>query len=588
MDISSQFKLAKNTFEEFKVFVVEQITANPIAAIAMAILFPIAIVVTGLWSIRKIRSLNQVKVHALTPTILAPTTSIPANATKNIEIDRTWNKKWIASGVLAFAGAGLAIYSYSQSPAAVTNMVKEFPNPFQSVVTNATSSIYNLVVENEPVLKVVSYIPSPFQLQSPANNAMSSIYESMNSILPAMPSVTPILNNSYTLFSGTRTTAKKVSIKAFFTVADEIRGFVTTGVLFATSRAIHQDSLKETFRNIKSKLETKTILSSLGVVGGTAAGVVSNLWHSHSIFEKTSMICTPLKKSATFAAINTVQQQITKNVGGLFNLLPGTIVLASSGIKRLFSHNDAAKNAANNQIIKASYGLAKTGVMTGIIMAANQGFSAIGKGNFDPSGHLMLKAAGLQGLVTAIYSAEDKVTRTALGAFAVCSVAADAPFLANTAGCYHTPLDMAAGAVLAVAAAKLANVIVNPIVEHVVTYLSKNNYASQNGADLIAKVEEQTINVPFLGDLGNNVLGDVTQSAVNQVPVNQVAEIAYNLSSESASDSSSWSSSTNSYGSSSSSVSASNSSSGSSSELASDSSSWSSSISGSASSSSAD
>ncbi|MBA2728113.1 MAG: hypothetical protein H0U49_08085 [Parachlamydiaceae bacterium] len=58
--------LVKTAFEEFKVFVVQQATLHPIAAIALAILFPEAIIGSCIWGIRKIRSLNQPELNPQT------------------------------------------------------------------------------------------------------------------------------------------------------------------------------------------------------------------------------------------------------------------------------------------------------------------------------------------------------------------------------------------------------------------------------------------------------------------------------------------------------------------------------------------
>ncbi|MBA2728112.1 MAG: hypothetical protein H0U49_08080 [Parachlamydiaceae bacterium] len=118
MSIASHLAVVRTAFEEFKVFVVQQVALHPVAAIAIAILFPAAIIGSCVWGIRKIRSLNQPELNTQTnkttpevkPNIpkvnLTPLVSPKAST-------QSWNKKHLALGGLAIFGLGLAIYCYS-------------------------------------------------------------------------------------------------------------------------------------------------------------------------------------------------------------------------------------------------------------------------------------------------------------------------------------------------------------------------------------------------------------------------------------------------------------------------------------------
>ena len=501
MNISHQLDIIKTAFEEFKVFVVEQATLNPITALAIAILFPVAICATCVWGLRKIRCLNQAQQQenilnssVPNPAVKRVMDSITHTGSKPLE---TWNKKWVTLGSLAALGVGVGIYCYNQPSSIALDVAKEFSSefssPFQSAISNTTSSFYNLIVDNEPVTKVVNLFPNSFQTLA-VNSTAISLYKNVVDAFPARPvlpkisgllssKVSPFNNATCALYDKSSSlmnfpseivqtmqkgvsVSKNISKEAVFTVADKVKGFfcgiVLSGLLLNHFKVKKNNSTHNTNQTQPNK--KTSMLSSLGVVGGTALGAVANLWHNQSLFSKGSVICQPLKASAVFSTINTVQQQITKNAGGLFNLVPGTIVLGTSLAKWSFDKyivkSDRYLKEHKTDINRSIISIAKTALMTGIVITAKQAFMSA-EGEFNPSGHVMLKVAGLQGLLTAQHSSNDLITNAALGVFSLYSVVSDSAFLANTAACFHTPLDVAAGVIFAVAAGKLANVVVD-------------------------------------------------------------------------------------------------------------------------------
>ncbi len=504
MEISKQFDLVKIAYEEFKVFVVQQATQHPIAAIAMAILFPITIVASCVWGIRKVIILNksESKPKPKKTPVVKPNLPLvkPKTTLKPIAPAEIWDNRYIALGGLAALGLGIAIYCCRQAPAEMLKVKKYIPNPFQSSIDAKISSIYNIVIENvqKSVCDVGGTIPNALQFSVTDLNLVSQLNEDVtnnSSLINAIKNITPCLTNltkyipppfqtplfvfnnpssigpaiEKVVALGSKNpvleTAVKIVRTGIFSLADNFRLAATEAVLLG----VLYDKLfsrKPVSKILTSSIEAKRASQpiswhSLGVVGGSLVGTIANMWHNLSVFENKSMICTPIKASSYLAGINFVQQSVTKVVGLGYNLIPGAIVLvpaiAVTTYKILFSkENEFQINARKVEIGSMVVDLTRTALMSGISVVCKQALKW-NRGSFNPSGHIMLKAAGLYGMHVSQKYIKDPMTRSVFNLFGLYSIVTDSLFTANTAGCHHSPLDIVGGIIWAVGAATLAN-----------------------------------------------------------------------------------------------------------------------------------
>ena len=159
MGISNHLKIVNTAFEEFKVFVVQQATLHPIAAVALAILFPVAIVGSCVWGIRKIIILNKSNINSKQTELKLQNKKLEVDifkgnqgSTNNAEDSTSyWQKKYLALGGLAVFGIGMAIYCMRQSPAnfvtVITDGVKDSASisiPLQSSIVDFRFLLYVL------------------------------------------------------------------------------------------------------------------------------------------------------------------------------------------------------------------------------------------------------------------------------------------------------------------------------------------------------------------------------------------------------------------------------------------------------------
>nr|MBA2727457.1 hypothetical protein [Parachlamydiaceae bacterium] len=336
----------------------------------------------------------------------------------------------------------------------LAKVVKRFPNPFQSYVNSKTSSIYNLVTENvkKPISNILGSVPAPTQ--------------PLVSIFTEQVTNNPVVN-----------AAVKVAKKGFFSFADTIRGMSTVlvGVLtidkqLSSLKRKPEDDDKVNDADVSKQSSLRTYLPAIGIVGGTLVGTIASIWHNQSIYEKGSMLCSQIESSHHLSNINLNQQMVTKALGFGYNLIPGFLGLASTvgvtAYKYLSGRNVVEKKESKELLGRAAVDLAKTGVMSAIAMGFKQVLKW-NKASFDPSGHIMLRAAGLHGLLVSQKYINDPMTKAATTLFGLYSVVTDGVFLAKTAGCFHTPLDIVAGTVYALGTYTLANSIVDQAVNFI-------------------------------------------------------------------------------------------------------------------------
>ncbi len=497
MNIPNKFGAVKLGFEEFKVFVVEQANEHPIVAIALAILFPVAIVAATVWIVRRIQQLNQpiIQDEIKTETEqLLKTDDNPTNSQGLVppvqSSEKAWNKNYLYLGGLALGviGAGLTIYSYSSnlpqaSTALLSNPLNILANPFaceqMSLVNTTTSPIFSSIAKSTGDIlaqgicaaKSMGNTSSDLTASLSTNLAQIDATVLLNSTAEIVSQgfcAAKLLGNSSVELTKTisanlpKINSKVLPIikKGLFSFADKVR---VASVPLVLSAVIYDKLVpykpKFPIKTSNLNISTRAKLPAVGVVGGSFLGTAANIAHNQSLFEKTSMFCTPLMKSSAFSVVNGLQQTITKVAGAGFNLVPGVFVLGSTYLAAKNKVGEGKKEA-EGLFKSAKIDLAKTAVMSSIAMAFKQVLK-INKAQFDPSGHIMLKAAGLHGLLVSQKYVSDSSSKALMSLFTAYSIVTDGLFILNTAGCFHTPVDIAAGYIYAIGAAALANRVVD-------------------------------------------------------------------------------------------------------------------------------
>jgi len=362
-------------------------------------------------------------------------------------------------------GASSPINTIIDSSTAVSTVVlkKAFSSSaiteVSALPTNATSiaySVYQQAVRNAHApLKLLADFSPPLNTIINSSTAASTV----------------VLKKA---FSSSAASTEALT-KAFFSSADYVRGVAILAIA-AMSCVSLPPSLKNPSALASNARESKkpTKVAFMGVIGGALVGTITNIrTNSGSFMEKSSSIC-PYFKLPVISTINAFSQTIIKKGGALLNIAPGVLVLGSSIAGRFSAKTEKERTEKNGLIKQSTVNLVNTVCITAIVMGAKT-LLKMHQNNFDPSGHMMMNLAGLHGLITAIETTDDKsVTGKIFKTIAPISMIVYGIFSANTAGCFHTPLDIVAGTVCAVAAIQLGSKMGKPIVN---TVINASNFA---------------------------------------------------------------------------------------------------------------
>lgn len=507
MDLSIRPTNVTVALEELKVLVVQKAKQHPIAAIALAILFPVALAAAAIWVIRKVVVAN-----------LGNKSPVAADQNKHFDLQTLKDHPWfktslVVGGIIGVAAVGLYYYSKDFIPGDapndlvnnnVTKPIETLLNlPHNNVSSLADYFLKSLNDANNAVVNLangaqsaVSRISEGFNATNFTNvtnvantiNVTNATNNSVSEVLNYGPSIEHYLNTSSIPQIDTNLIPPE-EIRSAFSDWVEYLDVAQAGA-FLRNWEYNQEGLMralsmipiagfalstvnkkshEVDKNGKTSLSKLYSWQALGVLGGSAIGTMANLFsNSFTMTKSTSAICQPLQNIKYFPEISAISQSTIKGYfGAVSNTIPEVIAWCCAKKIQRRKQTAADRQKTDESISRLQKSMAKTLLMSLIgsgLKLSLKTFVPVPRGGFDPSGHMMLKAGALHGLISA--QQHDNGSLSYINtAFAVGSVAMDLLFLTNTAGCHHSPFDIAAGLAYGMAAYGLADLAVNRLSE---------------------------------------------------------------------------------------------------------------------------